>query len=42
MNLAEKVKVEWGHAIIVSDAREEVHHDELTVAFTTIAGFLVC
>ena len=42
MDFTEHVKVEWGHAIIISDPREEVHQDELTVALATIPGFLVC
>lgn len=42
MDFTEHVKVEWGHAIIISDPREEVHQDELTVALATIAGLPVC
>lgn len=41
MNFTEHVEVEWGHAIIISDPREEVHQDELTVTLATIAGLLV-
>ena len=42
MDFTEHVKVEWSHAIIISDPREEVHQNELTVALATIARFLIC
>lgn len=42
VDFTEHVKVERGHAIIISDAGKEVHQDELTVTLATIAGFLVC
>ena len=41
MDLPEKVEVKGGHAIIVGDAREEVHEDELRVALAAVAWLLV-
>lgn len=41
MDFPEKVEVERRHAIIVSYAREKVHQNELAVALSAIAWFLV-
>lgn len=40
MQFAEEVKVERGHPVVIRDAREEVHQDKLTVAFSSITRFL--
>jgi hypothetical protein len=37
VEFAEEVKVEGRHAIVVSDARKEVHEDELAVALAAVA-----
>ena len=42
MDLPEEVEVKGGHAIIVGDAREEVHEDQLTVALAPVPRLLVC
>lgn len=41
MDLAEEVKVERCHSVIIRDARKEIHEDELAVAFATVAWFFV-
>ena len=41
MDLAEEIKIEGAHPIVVGDAGEEVHEDQLTVALAPIPRFLV-
>lgn len=41
MDLTKQIKVQGGHAIIVCDVSEEVHQDELTIAFSSVACLLL-
>ena len=41
MNFTEKVKVKRAHSVVVGDAGEKVHENQLTVALATVAGFLL-
>ena len=41
VDFAEKIEVQRGHSVIVRDAGEKVHEDQLTVALATVTGFLV-
>lgn len=41
MNLSEKIKVEWCHAVVVCDTREKVHKDKLTVTFASITRLFI-
>ena len=41
MDLPEQVEIKRRHPVVIGDAREEVHEDELTVALATIARLLV-
>ena len=41
IDFSEKIEIQRGHSVVVGDAGEEVHEDQLTVALATIAGFLV-
>ena len=41
MDLAEEVEIEGGHPVVVRDAGEEVHQDQLTVAFAPVTRLLV-
>lgn len=40
MQFSEEVKVERGHAVVIRDAREEVHQNKLTVALSSVSRFL--
>lgn len=42
MNLSEQIKIQWGHAVVVRDSREEVHEDKLAITFATIARLFLC
>ena len=41
MDLAEEIEIEWAHPIVVGDAGEEIHENQLTVALASIARLLV-
>ena len=41
MNLAEKVEIERRHPVVVGDAGEEVHQDQLTVTLATVSRLLL-
>ncbi len=41
VDLAKEVKVEGGHAVIVRDAGEEIHQNELTIPLSSVARLLV-
>lgn len=41
MNLPEQVEIERRHPVVVRDMGKKVHQDKLTVALSSITGFLV-
>lgn len=41
MHLAEQVKVQRSHAVVVGDTREEIHEYELTVPLASITRLLL-
>jgi hypothetical protein len=41
LDLAEEVVIERGHPVVVCDAREKVHENELRIPFAAIAWLLV-
>lgn len=41
MDLPEQIKVQWCHTVVISDSGEEVHKDQLTIPFSSIARFLL-
>jgi len=41
MDLPEQVKIQRAHPVVVGDAREKVHQDELTIPLSSIPGLLL-
>lgn len=41
LDLAEKVKVQRGHTIVICDAGKEIHKDELAISLSSVARLLV-
>lgn len=41
LDLSEQIEIQRRHAVVIRDAGEEIHQDELAIAFSAISWFLV-
>ena len=42
MDLAEEIEIERAHPIVIGDAGEEIHENELTVPLASVSWLLSC